>query len=1116
MPKAPRIDSSCLPSYATGEGASGDIGFGPTHVAKTELGTTAKTEEVARDAALERAERMQLINDSIVEANARFFGDSVPKTDKIKAQNEFEKKLTDYQKEAAPLREQAFRDMIDLANSTTVGTESWWSNAKNKVYGLFVNARSELIKWLAHYMGDGGVLEPYKYRIIQLFERIEPTERAFRYKFMQRREALLDKFNDAFNRVGISREEGAYALGVYATARHAPERNAMLLARWKSMVAEAERKKSSTVSDGTSVGEYKRRIKLLEDNLETVNPEFEAGDASRFLSSGYTNAEARAVMDDIIKRTGFTKEEADAFSDALTEEFNYIMLERGRNGTLERNLRLPKFQYYVPMLSKKSDNMGNYTGAGNDATPYNPGNYYAALGRGTPPDSAWSTLGFYGDRAAAEIATRDFGFALYAIEQRLKRTEDQRWGRNSTGLRSIDYGDLMRQMHSGGPMREAFHQMYNNGGFVALIPKEDGTFDRRFFWFSGPNFSHNGANFDIVKLNQGLSASFKTAPTGPVIGAMASATSFMGQLPTRYTPGFAPISGTRDFVERGLNMMNRTYETESGETTGGWELASKFVGNIFTAGSLLRQGMRGKLDPNSENGRLYQEFVDKGMAQKFTQRTLVRDNSLDNAIASIEREPSRIEEALGFNKPVFNKLKNYMGSAWNQFIRIIDGWNDYWQNLAAFDHYYTLRKSGVSADRAAAGVLQEMNMSQRGTLTPYLQALAPFITPTVQSGTAMLRSLGLGAKNPKDIIKSGWKGYATIVGAFVAYNVLMEMSKDSLGVDEHGNSRFDSLSLDEVTRALPIGYGDEGDYLRMPIGFGEAQMGAKMAVGVDRVMRGLMSPTDLMFELGFTALKNVAPGNWPQYNFTDKPMQYIMSLFTPSPLRPIQEITANYNFFGSEIYNVPRTPYQSPADMGRTSTPRPFHSTAQWVRDFVGVDMQPEVYEHGARGYMLGPLKGFVAMASQLDDIYKGSNRPSSMDDMEPWLAALGLASWTGKQANASRSLFYEARRYYADLIREQGIDLSAPRGADPELWRRTQLANAGWPQDRIEDVIHIWKAEKTLQQQGRDFNAQYKDAWDRYDTSRELKEAFDQLGDDNADVYAEAVESLNYYGGVR
>ena len=135
---------------------------------------------------------------------------------------------------------------------------------------------------------------------------------------------------------------------------------------------------------------------------------------------------------------------------------------------------------------------------------------------------------------------------------------------------------------------------------------------------------------------------------------------------------------------------------------------------------------------------------------------------------------------------------------------------------------------------------------------------------------------------------------------------------------------------------------------------------------------------------------------------------------------------------------------------------------------------------------------------------------------MEPWLAALGLASWTGKQANASRSLFYEARRYYADLIREQGIDLSAPRGADPELWRRTQLANAGWPQDRIEDVIHIWKAEKTLQQQGRDFNAQYKDAWDHYDTSRELKEAFDQLGDDNADVYAEAVESLNYYGGVR
>lgn len=1116
MPRAPRIQSDCLPASATGKGASGGIGFGPASVAKSELGTTAKTDENARAAALERAERMQLINASIVEANARFFGDSVPKTDKIKAQNEFEKKLTGYQENAAPRREQAFRDMIDLANSTTVGADSWWSNVKNKVYGLFVNARSELVKWLAHYVGDGGVLEPYKYRIIQLYERIEPTERAFRYKFMQRREALLDKFNDAFNRVGISREEGAYILGVYATARHAPERNAMLLARWKSMVAEAERKGSNMASDGTPVEAYRQRIELLESNLETVNPDFEAGDSSKFMSAGYTNAEARAVMDDIVKRTGFTKEEADAFSDALTQEFNYIMLERGRNGTLERNLNLPKFQYYVPMLSKKSDNMGNYTGAGNDATPYNPGNYYAALGRGTPPDSAWSTLGFYGDRAAAEIATRDFGFALYAIEQRLKRTEDQRWGRNSTGLRSVDYGTLMRQMHSGGPMAEAFRQMYNNGGFVALIPKEDGTFDRRFFWFSGPNFSHNGANFDIVKLNQGLSATFKTAPTGPVIGTLASATSFMGQLTTRYTPGFAPISGTRDFVERGLNMVNRTYETENGETAGGLGLASQFVGNIFTASKLLQQGMRGNLDPNSENGRLYQEFVDRGMAQKFAQRTLVRDTDLDTAIGSIENEPNRIEAALGLNKPVFNKLKNYMGSGWNRFVRIIDGWNDYWQNLAAFDHYYTLRKAGVSADRAAAGVLQEMNMAQRGTLTPYLQALAPFITPTVQSGVAMMRSMGLGAKNPKDILKSGWKGYATIIGAFAAYNVLMALSKDSLGTDEHGNSRFDSLSLDEVTRALPLGYGNEGDYLRMPIGFGTAQMGAKMAVGADRVMRGLMSPTDLMFELGFTALKNVAPGNWPQYNFSDNPMQYIMSMFTPSPLRPIQELTANYNFFGSEIYNVPRSPYQSPADMGRTSTPRPFHATAQWVREFAGVDMQPEVYEHAMKGYMLGPLKGLVAMASQMDDIYKGSNRPTALDEMEPWLAALGLASWAGKQANASRALFYEAQRYYADLIREQGIDISAPRGADPELWRRTQLANAGWTQDRIEDYIHIWNAEKILHQQGRDFNNQYKDAWDRYDTSRELKEAFDRLGDANAEVYAEVVESLNYYGGAR
>lgn len=1117
MPRKQTQSNACTPSYVAGDSTQGAADLGPTDAAREATDGKEQQQKRAEQSIEDRAEMERLTNEAIRIMNNKFAGDTASNSESMRTAVEVQKGIRKLANETAQQNYGILESIQRILTGTGVGASSWWTNMKNKVYGLFVNDRAEMIKWLSYFCADSNELVPYKYKMVQMFERIQPTQRAFVSKFRQRQEKLLNDFIDMFNRVGISKEKGAWALGLYAAARHAPERNAMLLARWQSLVDQAKRQNATICSDGTNVHVYEKQIELLTQYLDSNSAalkEMSAGDARIFRSAGWTNQQARDVMDDILRRTGFTREEADRFSDRLTQEYNFILQERARNGTLDKDMRMPEFQHYVPMISRNGETLGNYAGAPNDATPYNPGSYYAALGRNDPPQSAWTSLQFYSNRAAAEIATRDFGFALFAIKQHL----DAQYGKDANGkpahgLQSIGYGELMRTMAKGGLPAEAIKSMYNNGGFVALVPQRDGKMERRFFWFTGGDKKFGATSFSIRRLNQGLSASFHTSEPGPIVNAAASATSFMGQLTTRYTPLFSPISGSRDFMERALNMANRTYNKEGGGYVGGVGLASEFMFNIGTAGRLLYKGMRGQLDPNTEEGRIYQEFLDHGVAQRFNQRTYTHEYSLEE----IERKQTQegdnwLEQAR--KDPRLNKVLNTLGSKRDAFVGVIDNWNDYYQNVAAFDHFYTLRKKGVSADDAASGALEMMNMAQRGSLTPWLQALAPFITPTVQSGTAMLRSLGLGANNAKDIWKQGWRGYMTIAAAWAAYNMFMGLSKSSMGTDENGNSRFDALSLDEASRALPIGYGNEGDYIRFPIGFGFAQLGAKMAVGADRVSEGKMSLSDLLFDLAFTAMKNVAPGNWPSYNFSDHPLQFMMSMFTPTPLRPIQEAVANTNFFGSEIYVEPRTPYQSPADMGRSSTPRQFHDFAKATRDMIGLDLQPEIYRHLERGYALGPFKALYAMSAQLDDMYKGSARPSSLDSMHPILAGLGWASWSGKQANATRSLFYEAQRHYADRIREQGIDISAPRGADPELWRRAQLESAGWIPGDIEDYIRIWKAEKELQQQGRDFNAQYMDAWERYDTSRELKEAFDKLGEDNLAVYAEALRGLNYYGG--
>ena len=1122
MPRKQTQSNACTPSYVAGDSTQGAADLGPTDAARQAVDGTEQQQKRAEQSLEDRAEMEQLTNEAIRVMNNKFYGDTLKSADAMRAAVVVQKGIRKQANETAQQNYGILEGIQRILTGTGIGASSWWTNLKNKIYGLFVNDRAEMVKWLSYFCADKGVLEPYKYKLVQMFERIQPTQRAFLSKFRQRQEKLLNDFTDVFNKAGLSKEEAAWALGLYAAARHAPERNAMLLARWQSLVDQAKRQGATICSDGTNVHVYEKQIELLNQYIDSSKADLDKmdkGDAKIFRSAGWTNRQAQDVMQDVLNKTGISKEDADRFASRLTDEYNFILQERARNGTLDKDMRMPEFQYYVPMISRNGETLGNYAGAPNDATPYNPGSYYAALGRNDPPQSAWTTLQFYSNKASAEIATRDFGFALFAIKQHL----DAQYGRDQNGkpahgLQSIGYGDLMRAMTQSGVPGEAMRSMYNNGGFVALVPQKNGKMERRFFFFTGPDRKFGSTTFSTQMLNKGLSASFHTSEPGPIVDAAARATSFMGQLTTRYTPLFSPISGSRDFIERALNMANRTYNKSGGGYVGGVGLASEFMFNIHKAGRLLYKGMRGQLDPSTEEGRIYQEFLDHGVAQRFNQRTYTHEFSMED----IERNANinfKEGDWLGQAKkdPRLNKVLNTLGSKRDAFVSVIDNWNDYYQNVAAFDHYYTLRKNGVSADDAASGALEMMNMAQRGSLTPWLQALAPFVTPTVQSGTAMLRSLGLGANTAKDIWKQGWKGYATIAAAFAAYNIFMGLSKQSMGTDEYGNSRFDALSLDEASRALPIGYGNEGDYIRFPIGFGFAQLGAKMAVGADRVSRGQMSLPDLLFDLGFTAMKNVAPGNWPSYNFSDHPLQFMMSMFTPTPLRPIQEATANINYFGSEIYMEPRNPYQSPADMGRSSTPRQYHSFAKGARDLTGLDLQPEIYEHMERGYALGPFKALYALSSQGDDIYKGSSRPSSLDSMHPILAGLGMASWLGKQANATRSLFYEAQRHYADRIRAEGIDFSAPPGSSSEAaeaYRRDVLTQAGWMPGDVEDCIRIWKAEKTLQQQGRDFNSQYMNAWENMDTSRELKEAFDKLDEDNLSVYAEALQGLNYYGG--
>lgn len=1127
------MPDNCLPKGTSIRVTDTPFGAGPVHeAAQSQIHLLDEAQDAFLQADIDAARKNQQIDAIAALADGNeYVGERANKTQEKQARSIIRPVLREIQRIARGAEEARVRsaqELIRHVSGSSTGQANWFTNLKNSTYTAFVNAKGEFNKWLA-VTAASPHMEQYRNPLIMAFEGIDAQSYNIAYRFREMMDRVMDKHAPLANRSGMTLNDFMYVMGDYHAARHVPERNDFLIERWNNEAAK-ERDAAAATTNRREQAEHMRRAglfehraNLLRTHIDDINPVLEPGDARHFYSAGMTNAQARQQINDILHRTGLTAAEADGVARDIMGIYDAVALERARAGTMssfQAEAMNNNFQWYGALLSKNSEWLNNQIGAPNDASPYNPGSYHAIMGLQSRPDSTWQTLGYYVNRAAAEIASADFGMALNAIYMKGRQ---EGWG-EGTHLRAIDYDNLVAQRYGSDSERAlhaaAYNAMYNRGGFVANVKERDPRTGRinttkKFFFFSGSDFEFNGAKFSVGDLNKALSSSFKSAEVFAPVRTMAAVTSGMGQAMTRFTGLFSPVSGLRDFGERASLIPSRTYTDATGKEFSGASIVPAFLGNATRAGGIMYKGLLGKLDPNTPAGLYWREFTEQGLTQKFVQRARTRDRSLEETLNA--PNDNTLAARLGLNTPILNRMLNSLGVNKRRFMRIVDGWNDYFQNISAFTHYLTLRERNVTANDAARYVREMMNMSIKGSAAPYLQALAPFVVPTVQSGTALARALGLGATNPKDILKSGYKGYLTLAAAFLGYTMLAPLVREALGQNERGEYYYDSMSVGELSRMIPIPLNDNGEFFRMHFGFGMPQVAATMAISLERVNQGRMTPSDMLFETLFTILKNSAPGAWPEYEFSKNPTAYITSMVTPQPLRPFAEVAMNTNRWGNPIWYAPKDELTSKADSGSTATPRRFHYAAQFWRDTVGLDQSPEAYQYLESQFFLGPLRAVTSMGNQIDDIYKGSSRPSALNSVHPALAALGITSWYGKAPNPSQSLYYEAKRHYESLIRMSGVDLAAPQGsssAEAEAYKRQQLATIpGFTPQMIQDYVDIWRAETASQQLGRRFNRQYKDAWHQYDTSAELRQAFDTLYDETTALYADTVSKLAYYG---
>jgi hypothetical protein len=1021
-------------------------------------------------------------------------------------------KLMDTARDAQAERMQKWQENLRAVSQTSVNEVSKWANFVTATTRKLVNARADINLWAQTYLGENDRANVNN-STRMAFELMEPKIQGTLQKFTKAIEEVNEQLKPIAQRTGYTVDEVATIFGDYANCQMMPEINQLLLDRWQGEIA-AERLRNRGDESKVRIAQLQHKIENLSANLNNPNPKRD------LISGGYTNAEAQQLQQRILDM-GFTKEEIEAW----TADFR----ERGYRGILEARVQaglvspevlrsFPDFQYHLPVKTK----FDNITGAVNDAALYSPGTYGEIKGRINKPDSAYFTVLNYARRAANEIGMQDFTLRMAAA------AKDAEVSGKNNGLLMFNVAQLKQWKMNGEPqIRRWAENLEERGCLIADIPSQfdpqtgEPIGSTKMLVTFDPNWKDPKTGLTGMQLNDALVAAPKHATSfGKGVARWTSRT---GQLFTRFRPTFAFINCGRDLMMRSTGMLARDYYRPDGTMIVGSSLVSNYLTNTPRAARMLMDTLvRDTAAPDSDARRLWNEYVSAGLHQQYTRGQNEIRRTLADVIEARDNPTGFVRKYLTNPKDPkgkkFAEMLNGLGDRKDQALAVLDGWNDYFNNIASFNQFVTLRDAGLSVDSAAHATLEMMNLYQRGTATPALQCLYPFIIPTMQGAANIMRTMGF-VPDQRGVYRATRKGMLTVAGLAGAYSMLLPIMKDSMGTDENGNSYFDAMSLSELQRGIPIGLGD-GDYIKLPLDYGIPQIVATMMVGADRVERGLMAPADYGFEMVYTLVKNMSPGNWPEFSMTENPMAFFTQAFMPQLLSPFAESVTNTGWAGQKLTWAERGGTKAMADQGSSSTPKFYHDAAKYLyRNMHGPDLAPEQIQSIIEGFATGPFR-FIKGWLEGDTPRKHGAQPPASERMGEFLSTLGGTMLFGTVNNASQRLFYRALDAYQAELRRAGVkmtDTSYKNDPDKRMdYQRAQLESIGWDEDKIQDWFVLDAALRARKRADSEMGKRTKAIWLNSDDSEELRSAFDELANQTSSIYDEAVANLNFYAGAR
>ena len=307
-------------------------------------------------------------------------------------------------------------------------------------------------------------------------------------------------------------------------------------------------------------------------------------------------------------------------------------------------------------------------------------------------------------------------------------------------------------------------------------------------------------------------------------------------------------------------------------------------------------------------------------------------------------------------------------------MNVIQDYNSVVENSIRFSVYKRAIEAGLSRDEAAymsRNVTVDFN--RKGEFGPTINALYAFYNASIQGTGRLLRSLAM--KTPDGKYTMAQKAAIGMIGLGILQSMIGHgMSEE----DKDGTLFYDKIPEWEKDRNFIFMLPDGKEYIKIPMPYGYSflhNMGTKMT----DTMLGYKSKGDTAVGL-FNALMN---------NFMPVPLSFnswksVGASAFPTVLRPVADLMANENFFGSEIYNEPFNKDQASSSVSRYSTPEGYKAVVEWLNELTGgkgkvagaVDIPAESLQYLVNYYVGSAGKFGFDSISAIYDAAKGRDVP--------------------------------------------------------------------------------------------------------------------------------------------